>query len=46
MDNPWKALNLDSWLQNMCRKINYKKPTQIQENVIKPIMDGHNVLSK
>ena len=41
----WKQLGLENWLQNTCKKIGYKEPTDIQEKVIPCISKGKDVLS-
>ena len=42
----WRSLKLEGWLQNMCRKIGFKEPTDIQKQAIPQIMKGNHVLGK
>ncbi len=40
----WEPLGLSSWIVNTCKQMGLAKPTPIQDNCIKPILKGQDVI--
>lgn len=42
----WRQIGLDPWVVNLCEKIGFKSPTEIQLKAIPKIIKSESVLRK